>query len=118
LKITSRILRNAVRADDVVARVGGDEFVVVLTDYRGPELLAEVIERISSSIAGVRPLGEDDPTRFGVSIGHAETESGQPLAPAIAAADAGAYRIKIEHHAHARKARRRRFTVGSRATRS
>ncbi len=99
LRITSRILRNAVRAEDVVARVGGDEFVVVLCDYRAPEGVADVIERVSAAVAQVRPLGQDDPTRFGVSIGHALMQPRQPLATAIAAADAEAYRIKIEHHA-------------------
>ena len=99
LKLTAHILRNAVRVEDVVARVGGDEFVIVLTNFRAPAGVADVIERICAAVDDVRPLGEDDPTRFGVSIGHAQTEPRQPLAAAIAVADADAYRIKVEHHA-------------------
>jgi diguanylate cyclase (GGDEF)-like protein len=107
LKIMARILRGAVRADDLVARVGGDEFVAVLKDYRGSAGVRAVIDRISGAVASVCPLGEHDPTRFGVSIGCAETEPGKPFAAAVAAADADAYRVKVEHHAHARELRLR-----------
>jgi diguanylate cyclase (GGDEF)-like protein len=107
LKIMARILRHAVREDDVVARVGGDEFVVVLTNFCVPAGIADIIERISHAVAAVHPLGEDDPTRFGVSIGHAETEFGKPFSVAVAGADADAYRVKIEHYATSRELRRR-----------
>jgi diguanylate cyclase (GGDEF)-like protein len=107
LKIVARILRHAVREDDLVARVGGDEFVAVLAGYREPAGIADIIERISRAVAAVHPLGKDDPTRVGVSIGHAGTEFGKPFSAAIADADAGAYRVKIEHYATSRALRRR-----------
>ncbi len=86
---------------------GGDEFVVVLTNYHVPAGIVDVIERISAAVSDVHPLGKNDLTRFGVSIGHAETETGKPFSAAVAAADADAYRVKIEHHARSRKLRRR-----------
>jgi diguanylate cyclase (GGDEF)-like protein len=107
LKIMARILRNAVRTNDIVARVGGDEFVVVLCNNPTSPGVAAVMERISAAVADVHPLGKDDPTRFGVSIGRAETETGKPFSAAVAAADADAYRIKIEHHANSRIIRQR-----------
>lgn len=108
LRITARILRHSVREADVVARVGGDEFVVVLVDTVDPLKIAEVESRIASSIAFVRPLGDQNATRFGVSIGHSETQAGESLAVAIARADAAAYRVKAEHYANERNVTERR----------
>jgi diguanylate cyclase (GGDEF)-like protein len=107
LKIVAGILRHAVREDDVVARLGGDEFVVVLTGTRASADISDIIERISRAVAAVCPLGKDDPTRFGVSIGSAGTEFGKPFSVAIADADADAYRVKIEHYAASRELRSR-----------
>ena len=108
LRITARILRHSVREADVVARVGGDEFVVVLVDTVDPLKIAEVESRIASSIAFVRPLGDQNATRFGVSIGHSATRAGESLATAIARADAAAYRVKAEHYATVRNVTERR----------
>ncbi len=108
LRITARILRHAVRDTDVVARVGGDEFVVVLIGNVDSLRIAEVESRIESSIAFVHPLGEQSETRFGVSIGHSATRAGESLADAIARADAAAYRVKAEHYANVRNVTERR----------
>jgi diguanylate cyclase (GGDEF)-like protein len=97
LKAVGHILRECVRLPDIVARVGGDEFVVVLVDFLDPASVNDVIGRISDKIARYRPLGEN-PIRIGASVGRAATNSGSPDA-AIAAADRDAYRVKAEHHA-------------------
>jgi diguanylate cyclase (GGDEF)-like protein len=107
LKIVSRILRHAVRPVDVVARIGGDEFVVILVDVRAAPAVAAIATRISAAVAAVRPIGGGDPTRFGASIGRVIAEPGQPLSAVLAAADADAYRIKAEHYAASRNLRRR-----------
>jgi diguanylate cyclase (GGDEF)-like protein len=107
LKIVARILRHAVRPTDVVARVGGDEFVVILVDVRAAVSVATISERISSAVATVRPIGGGDPTGFGVSIGRVITEPGRPFSAVLAAADADSYRVKSEHYATSRIVRRR-----------
>jgi len=46
-------LRQGVRDADVVARIGGDEFVVVLTDVQTPEDAAMVADKLLESMHGV-----------------------------------------------------------------
>jgi len=51
-----------------VARMGGDEFVVVLSDQRNLEDAATVAEKILSTVAEPIPLGEQT-FEIGASIG-------------------------------------------------
>ncbi|NTV09796.1 MAG: EAL domain-containing protein [Zoogloea sp.] len=50
LQAVSRRFSTCVRERDTVARMGGDEFVVVLTGLETPEISAEVAERILASL--------------------------------------------------------------------
>lgn len=102
LKAIAQLLTEAVRAADIVARVGGDEFVVFLEDRVDPVEVAGVVARISAAVRFMRPLGPSDPLRIGVSIGPAILRAGGNLGAVIAAADAEAYRIKHLHHGTSR----------------
>jgi diguanylate cyclase (GGDEF)-like protein len=79
LKFVARVLERETRHEDTVARIGGDEFVVVFPDMTDPtrletiarriiEELSQPIEfdgqkcRISASIGIVTTMGHDDPT--------------------------------------------------------
>ena len=94
LKAVAGEIRNAVRASDVAARYGGDEFVVILTrtDLQGGARVAEALR------AGIEGIGR----RLGypaglvtVSIGLAEFEPRQPSeGDLLVSADRALYRAK------------------------
>jgi len=51
LKSIANTIQNILRANDVVARIGGDEFVIVLTHYKDDIELVEIIERIQKILS-------------------------------------------------------------------
>jgi len=94
LKAAAGEIKNAVRASDVAARYGGDEFVVILTrtDLQGG---ARVAEALRAGIEGVgRRLGYPA-GRVTVSIGLAGFEPRQPSeGDLLVSADRALYRAK------------------------
>jgi diguanylate cyclase (GGDEF)-like protein len=93
LKAVAEEIRNAVRASDVAARYGGDEFVVILTrtDLDGAARVAEALR------AGIEGIGR----RLGypaglvtVSVGVAEFDLNEPEGDLLVSADRALYRAK------------------------
>ncbi|MEM8698142.1 MAG: EAL domain-containing protein, partial [Pseudomonadota bacterium] len=68
LKISSERMRAAIRSDDVVARVGGDEFVVLLPGLDDLGQLAQIAQRIIAGLS--EPISHEERIcQIGASIG-------------------------------------------------
>jgi len=51
LKTVAQRIRSTVRNEDDVVRMGGDEFIVVLKNIKGPQFVNETAERINEALA-------------------------------------------------------------------
>jgi diguanylate cyclase (GGDEF)-like protein len=89
IEIASR-LRRSLRGNDMVARWGGEEFVVLLRDCALPDAL-RVAEDIRAAIAEL-PFGAMG--SLTVSVGVAEARAGEDLTTWLERADQALYRAK------------------------
>lgn len=90
----ARRLSETVRAEDVAARQGGDEFTVLLARVRGPDEAAASAARLIEELERPIDLG-DHMIKVGVSIGIAMGSEAGPIADDLLAyADAAMYAAK------------------------
>jgi diguanylate cyclase (GGDEF)-like protein len=92
LRTVAERLRAAIRPGDMVARIGGDEFVVVAAEVSRDEVAAEIAERIRASMALPIRVGGRHVTAT-VSVGVAVGSARQATA-LLEHADAALYRAK------------------------
>lgn len=86
-------MRAAVRDADLLARTGGDEFVVVGLAEHGQEAVEEMIHRLEGAVR--EPVVVDGRTwQVGVSIGAATSPTPADVDAMLAAADAAMYDAK------------------------
>ena len=97
-KETAQLLRNTCRASDVVARYGGDEFVILLpeTPEEGASGLAS---RIREAETQWNQSNMDANLTLDLAIGYASTENGATLLEALSQADANMYEDKVRRGA-------------------
>lgn len=94
LKIISSRLRASVRGDDFVARIGGDEFCVLLQDIADPREAAAVAQKLIHELGKSYRIGEHQVTS-GASIGIAcVPQDGEDVATLVRLADLAMYRAK------------------------
>jgi diguanylate cyclase (GGDEF)-like protein len=67
LRLAAAAMRASVRRGDLVARYGGDEFAVVLTDI-APEDALQVLERIRSAVGSLRLGGGEAGSSRGIAL--------------------------------------------------
>ncbi len=92
LQTVAGILRDKVRRNDTVARIGGDEFIVLMHCTIDSEMPEQLADRLIEEIC--KPIDfEDRPCRIGASIGIART----PMIPAgdlLTCSDIALYKAK------------------------
>jgi diguanylate cyclase (GGDEF)-like protein len=96
LQDTAALLRNTFREADVLARIGGDEFVVLLAHGNG----LRPVERLREELARF-VLEQERPYRLSIALGAAVVEPGSPsrLDDILAQADQEMYTDKQLHYA-------------------
>jgi diguanylate cyclase (GGDEF)-like protein len=85
--------RNALRSDDVLCRIGGDEFVVLIPYSGDPGVLETIATRLVTTMAAPIRTGQGAWT-LGASIGIAAGQEEPDLAHLQQRADAALYRVK------------------------
>ncbi len=93
IRAAATAIRNRVRAEDLLFRWGGDEFVVILPNFSAQQLR----ERLQALVAGITAPGENRAEiKFFLSWGDAEFGVKRTLGDAIQIADAAMYRSRRE----------------------
>lgn len=95
LKAVARALESSVRRVDTVARIGGDEFVVLAVSAPGETEGDTIAGKIVEAVAAI-PIPEGVDAALGVSVGVAAHRSGETADELIGRADAAMYAAKRE----------------------
>jgi diguanylate cyclase (GGDEF)-like protein len=93
ISVVGRRILSSTRRDDVVARVGGEEFVALLPDV-GIDVATRVAERMRSSVADSPVEAPAGRLMATLSIGVAQWRSGETLEELFDRADAAMYVAK------------------------
>ena len=92
LKRTARLLSSSVRGDDLVARIGGDEFAIIQVAHAQPAAAEALISRIFKTAAAP----SDEGVAIRMSVGVALSEPGQTGDELHELADLALYRAKAD----------------------
>ncbi len=94
LKAVASVLKGAIRSTDLLVRMGGDEFLLVLnnTDLKSARILAE---RLCGAVDEL-DIWADEETKLGVSIGLSELKGNESLQQWLEHTDDILYHAKAE----------------------
>ena len=92
-------LRSSVRASDLVARIGGDEFVILCPDLSHPNDTVTITERLTA-ITTRTHSPDGDPVEVTVTVGHALSDGPGTLAELLRIADHRMYANKPHNRRH------------------
>jgi len=94
LKEVANIMKQACRADEMIARTGGDEFVILLPKTNAAEV-ANIIDRIKLDISNSKVCIIETTISFGHAI---KTKEGETLNSLLIEAENDMYRHKLFEH--------------------
>lgn len=96
LKFFAQRLNTSVRTEDTIARIGGDEFMVIMENLQTPEAISVVANKIVSIVKEPIVFGEQT-MNLGTSIGiSVYPQNGETPEMLIRNADAAMYKAKDE----------------------
>jgi len=95
LQAVARVLTANVRSRDTVARIGGDEFAVVLNNC-GTERAMEIAQKLVAEVNALRVTSDHGELSVGLSVGVVSFSSGDDLSvdELLRRADDASYDIK------------------------
>jgi diguanylate cyclase (GGDEF)-like protein/PAS domain S-box-containing protein len=95
LRRVAQTLQDTSRKDDILARTGGEEFVLLLPDVAAPAAM-QLAERLRLRVAALGVTINGCSVRVTVSLGVAQQAAGETWNAALTRADAALYRAKQE----------------------
>jgi diguanylate cyclase (GGDEF)-like protein len=96
LVTVAKRLMETVRASDTVARVGGDEFVLLIESFKNSDELVHLGRKLVSSISQPIAIGNGVNVQVGASVGFALwPKNGASMEDLLNVADQGMYDCKI-----------------------
>ncbi len=89
-------MRNLLREGDLLARFGGDEFVVLVEDVAGAEEALSIAQRLCAAVAQPLSLSDGYEMVASVSVGVALTDAGKTADDMLRDADVAMYEAKAK----------------------
>ena len=95
---TADLLKESIRSTDVLARTGGDEFVIMLPNTP-MDIARRIVKRIGQEGEVINELNRDSPVKISISLGYATRDSmEEDLSETIKLAEDHMYKNKLLDH--------------------